>query len=71
MQRLSYPTETVLSKTITRNIILIVLSFKDSTKRLKPFGRRPNLMQTDTELALTTSGIRSGNIFVDSYEREL
>ena len=33
MQRLSYPTETVLSNKITRN--RIVLSFKDSPK--KPF----------------------------------
>ena len=36
MQRLSYPTKTVLSNKITRNII--VLSFKDSPR--KPLGRR-------------------------------
>ena len=37
MQRLSDPTETVLSKKITRNNI--VLSFKDSPR--KPLGQRP------------------------------
>ena len=37
MQRLSYPTETVLSNKMTRN--RIVLSFKDSPR--KPLGRRP------------------------------
>ena len=37
MQRLSYPTETVLSNKITRN--RIVLSFKDSLR--KPLRRRP------------------------------
>ena len=37
MQRLSYPTETVLSNKIARN--RIVLSFKDRPK--KPLGRRP------------------------------
>ena len=37
MQRLSYPTETVLSNKITRN--RIVLSFKDSPR--KPLRRRP------------------------------
>ena len=37
MQRLSYPTETVLSNRITRNII--VPSFKDRPR--KPLGRRP------------------------------
>ena len=37
MQRLSYPSEPVLSIKITRNII--VLSFKDSPR--KPLGRRP------------------------------
>ena len=37
MQRLSYPTETVLSNNIARN--RIVLSFKDSPR--KPLGRRP------------------------------
>ena len=36
-QRLSYPTETVLSIKITRN--RIVLSFKDSPR--KPLKRRP------------------------------
>ena len=36
MQRLSYPTDTVLSNKITRN--RIVLSFKDSAR--KPLGRR-------------------------------
>ena len=36
MQRLSYPTETVLSNKITRNII--VLSFKESPR--KPSRRR-------------------------------
>ena len=36
MQRLSYPTETVLSNKITTN--RIVLSFKDPSK---PLGRRP------------------------------
>ena len=39
MQRLSYPTETVLSNKITRN--RIVLSFKDSPR--KPLGRRPHV----------------------------
>ena len=39
MQRLSYPTETVLSNKIDRN--RIVLSFKDSPR--KPLGRRPSL----------------------------
>ena len=39
MQRLSYPTETVLSNEIPRNII--VLSFKDSPR--KPLRRRPNV----------------------------
>ena len=37
MQRLSYPTETVLSNKITRDRIF--LSFKDSPR--KPLGRRP------------------------------
>ena len=37
MQRLSYPTETVLFNKITRNIMF--LSFKDSPR--KPLGRRP------------------------------
>ena len=37
MQRLSYPTDTVLSNNITRN--RIVLSFKDSPR--KPLRRRP------------------------------
>ena len=37
MQRLSYPTETVLSNKITRNII--VLSFKDSPRQ--PLRRQP------------------------------
>ena len=37
MQRLSYPTETDLTKKITRN--RIVLSLKDSPR--KPLGRRP------------------------------
>ena len=37
MQRLSYPTEAVLSKKITRN--RLVLSFKDCPR--KPLGRRP------------------------------
>ena len=37
MQRLSYPTETVLSNEITRD--RIVLSFKDSPR--KPLGQRP------------------------------
>ena len=37
MQRLSYPTETVLSNKISRN--RIVLSFKGSPR--KPLGRRP------------------------------
>ena len=37
MQRLSYPTETVISNKITRN--RIVLSFKDSPR--KPLRRRP------------------------------
>ena len=37
MQRLSYPTETVLFNKITRN--RTVLSFKDSPR--KPLGRRP------------------------------
>ena len=37
MQRLSYPTETVLTNKITRN--RIVLSFKDSLR--KPLRRRP------------------------------
>ena len=39
MQRLSYPTETVLSKEVTRN--RIVLSFKDSPR--KPLGQRPTI----------------------------
>ena len=39
MQRLSYPTKTVLANKITRN--RIVLSFKDSPR--KPLGRRPKL----------------------------
>ena len=39
MQRLSYPTETVLSNKITRN--RIVLSFRDSPR--KPLRRRPLL----------------------------
>ena len=39
MQRLSYPTETVLSTKITRN--RIVLSFKDSLR--EALGRRPGL----------------------------
>ena len=38
MQRLSYPTETVLDNNITRN--RIVISFKDSPR--KPLGRRPS-----------------------------
>ena len=38
MQRLSYPTETVLINKITR--IRILLPFKDSPT--KPFGRRPD-----------------------------
>ena len=37
MERLSHPTETVLSNKIIREII--VLSFKDSPR--KPLGRRP------------------------------
>ena len=37
MQRLPYPTETVLSNKITEH--RIVLSFKDSPR--KPLGRRP------------------------------
>ena len=40
MQRLSYPTETVLSNKIARN--RIVLSFKDSPR--KPLGRRPHII---------------------------
>ena len=39
MQRLSYPTETVLSNKITRK--RIVLSFKDSPR--KSLGRRPSV----------------------------
>merc|ERR1712127_872135 len=42
MQRLSYPTETVLSNKITRN--RIDLSFKDSPR--KPLGRRPIVILT-------------------------
>ena len=41
MQRLSYPSETVLSNKITKNII--VLSFKDSPR--KPLRRGPSLAE--------------------------
>ena len=41
MQRLSYPTETVLSTKITRDRIVLVLSFKNSPR--KPLGRRPSI----------------------------
>ena len=43
-QRLSYPTETVLSNKIARN--RIVLSFKDSPR--KPLGRRPKVSRNLT-----------------------
>ena len=45
MQRLSYPTETVLTNEITRN--RIVLSFKDSLR--KPLGRRPGKRERERE----------------------
>ena len=52
MQRLSYPTETVLSNKITRN--RTVLSFKDSPR--KPLGRRPLLRPRSwrTEIKICT-----------------
>ena len=49
MQRLSYPTETVLSTKTTRNII--VLSFKDSPR--EPLRRRPLIRQNWWESILT------------------
>ena len=51
MQRLSYPTENVLSNKITRNNI--VLSFKDSPQ--KPLRRQPFLPQLKTLILLVAS----------------
>ena len=51
MQRLSYPTETVLSNKITRNNI--VLSFKDSPQ--KPLRRQPFLPQLKTLILFVAS----------------
>ena len=56
MQRLSYPTKTVLSNKITRN--RIVLSFKGSAG--KPLRRRPEVWGTRKSLSLFGGGAIKG-----------
>ena len=53
MQRLSYPTETVLSNKITTN--RIVPSFKDSPRT--PLRRRPNIPPTSQEKTSSRKGL--------------
>ena len=52
MQRLSYPSETLLSNIINRNII--VLSFKYYPR--KPLGRRPSIARIPTVIFVSISG---------------
>ena len=52
MQRLSYPSETLLSNIIKRNII--VLSFKYYPR--KPLGRRPSIARIPTVIFVSISG---------------
>ena len=63
MQRLSYPTETVLSNKVTRK--RIVLSFKDSPR--KPLGRRPRMMRQTCLLLLRFPRSRSRSFSICAH----